>query len=163
MEQEVHTFMKQQYVIKPKSSIYYSLTESSDTACLPHQVDNGILKLRSPIEIHIASGRTILMRSGLKLNVPETIDIGRVLNTDAPSVATGRLNIMVHVGSVFERLVTEGLTAIGPQVVTPSEVNQQELVVCLFNAGRDEIVIKKGDYYAELYLSVSPDIKLLLV
>lgn len=143
----------------PQLQIPYSLVDiESLTNVVPRQVEEGIYRLKSPIEVHIACGSMVKLKTGIKLHMPKYVDMSPC--TGVPEGATTtvfpRVVMHAHLESIFDLLVSSGLNVLGPKLLSADETNGTELVVYLQNLGNKEFVAKRGDEIATLYFTIMP-------
>ena len=143
----------------PQLTIPYSLINiQSPVNVVPRQIEEGIYRIKTPIEIHIAMGDMIKLRTGIKLRMPKYVDTSPCKGVP-DGVATSvfpRAVLHAHLDSVFDLLISKGLNVLGPKLISADEANEQELIVYLQNLGKQEFVAKPGDEVATLYFTIMP-------
>ena len=147
-------------LVVPQLLIPFTLVDPNKTSLnvIPRQVDTGVYRLRSSIEMHIDIGRTIVFRTGIKLDMPSFIDMssctGIPIGTNTSIFP--RVSVVAQIQSIFDLLVEHGIEVIGPHTLTANVANGRELVVYIKNIGKKMFVINPGDEIAELTFTVSP-------
>ena len=146
--------------IVPQLLIPFSFVNSEKASLnvIPTQIDSGVYRLRSSIEIHIDSGRTVLFHTGIKLDMPQFIDMSPChgIKPGTSTTVFPRVSIVAQVSSIFDLLVSKGLEVLGPKMLTSNMITEKELVVYIRNINKEMCVIHPGDEIAELTFSVSP-------
>ena len=137
----------------------YSIIDPKNTSLdvVPTKIHDGVYHLRSPHEIHIDSGKLVLFRTGIKLNLPKFIKVSP--SNESDNVEDGWIPIVsvaVHLSSIFNVLLTKGLEVIGPHVLTADMLLTDELVVYIKNISDKMCVVNKGDEIAEMTFVLSP-------
>ncbi len=149
----------------PTVMVPFELTNKNELInTLPRKINAGTYRLLTPYEMHIDSGRTRLIKTGIKLNVPQYVDVAPYKDVpEGVSVTTfPRTVLHIHISSIFDLLVNHGIEVIGPTVLTSEEVNNKELILYIKNIGKQKYVSHKGDEIAELHFTCSPLINLQL-
>lgn len=148
-----------QHLYVPQLQIPYELVNMEGKVnVIPHQIEEGVYRIKTPIEIHIAKGATIKLKTGIKLMMPKYIDASpcRGIPEGVATSVFPRMVLHAHLDSIFDLLVEKGLSVLGPRLMSADDVNGKELVVYLQNLGKEEIVMNAGDEIAVLYYTIMP-------
>lgn len=143
----------------PQLQIPYALVDyDSPVNIIPRQIEEGIFRIKTPIEIHIAMGDIVKLKTGLKLLMPKYLDVSPC-NGVPEGVVTSvfpRVVMHAHLDAIQELLINDGLNVLGPRLLAADETNNKELVIYLQNLGKKEFVAKAGDEIATLYYTIMP-------
>ena len=156
---------KQEILYVPQISIPYEIIRNESSLLVPHQVDEGMFRIRTPINFSLDSGRTMLLKTGIKFNLPKYIDVSPChgVRQGDHVVSFPRTIIHGHLDSIFELLVNNGIVVLGPRVLSADMINGRELDIFIQNIGKKMFEIKAGEEIAEIYFTITPISTLRLV
>ncbi len=149
----------------PQLCIPYEIINHGGPMLVPHQMDEGMFRLRTPIGFSLDSGKTILLKMGIKFKFPKFVDISpcRGVHQGEEPTVFPRTIIHGHIDSIFERMVNDGLVVLGPRVLSADIANDRELDIFIQNVGKKMFTANPGDEIAELYFTSTPISTLRLV
>ena len=152
------TIKHQEVLYIPQLAIPYEILNYNGVSIVPHQIDEGMFRLRTPIDFSLDVKKTMLLKMGIQFKFPKFIDTSpcKGIPKDTETTVFPRAIIHGHIDSIFELLVNHGVTVLGPRVLSADIANGRELDIFIQNNGKKMFTAKAGDEIAEIYFTITP-------
>jgi dUTPase len=143
--------------IDPRLTIPYTLTTGTNpVSIIPTKIDDGLYRLKAAERYPFASGRQLLVRTGVRLEIPPVVDVApyKPEKLVGGSAVYSRMSLHGVVTNIFNTARTRELYVLGPQII-PS-MYREEIVLLVMNFGKTSVTLNPGEEIAELHFSMAP-------
>ena len=154
----LNPMVSSQQLFIPQLSIPYEILDHGGVSVVPKQVDDGMFRLKTPTSFSLDTGKSMLLKMGIKFSFPKYIDTSpcKKIRIDETTTVFPRAVLHGHIDSIFELMVNHGIVVLGPRVISADIANNQEIVVYVQNIGKKMYNAKAGEEIAELYFTITP-------